>query len=352
MSLSYDAYDEVLNDLGEVWCEATTSYNGDFGTPGADNPDCTVPPVVYPIDFCRLQFPTMIASTPGTNVLVFGRLFSGGLTDLTGFNDPAPEVMGWVGYGPDGTDPAVDLGWTWIAGVPNPGYGPGAPAYEANNDEYQATLVVPAVGTYDFAYRFSGDSGTTFTYCDDLAAGSSDGYQPVNAGQMTSAPPNLYFSEYMEGSGNNKALEIYNATAGDINLNGCAVRFWFNANPAPSAPINLAGIVASDDVFVLCDDNITMPALCDQVSTATFYNGNDSVELLCGGTTLDVIGQFSSNPLGEWNMGGVGTADETLRRSCAVTMGDPIGNDVFNPSLQWATFPQDTFADLGQYVCP
>jgi hypothetical protein len=35
-----------------------------------------------------------------------------------------------------------------------------------------------------------------------------------------------------------------------------------------------------------------------------------------------------------------------------VTAGDPNGADVFDPSLQWATFPQNTFADFGQYICP
>jgi len=331
------------------------SYNGDFGTPGADNPACGAGPVDHPIDFCRLQFPDVIVEDQGTNVDVFGRLYSGGLTDLSGVNDPAPGVIGYVGYGPDGTDPAVDATWTWVAGTPNAGYGPASPNYEANNDEYQATLSVPAPGTYDFAFRFTGDDGATFTYCDGQPAGNSDGYQPANAGQMTAnaaAVANLYFSEYVEGGSNNKAVEIYNATAGDIDLNGCSVRFWFNADAAPSGPINLAGTLASDDVFVLCDDSIVMPALCDQLSAASFFNGNDSVELLCGGITLDVIGQFSSNPPNEWSAGGVGTQNETLRRSCAVTTGDPIGDDAFDPSLEWSTFPQDTFADLGQYVCP
>jgi hypothetical protein len=54
--------------------------------------------------------------------------------------------------------------------------------------EHHATLSLPGPGTYDYAYRFSGDGGTTFTYCDGRIAGSADGYQPANAGQMTSTP--------------------------------------------------------------------------------------------------------------------------------------------------------------------
>jgi hypothetical protein len=40
LSLSASGLDDVSNDLSTSWCEAVTSYNGDTGTPGADNPDC------------------------------------------------------------------------------------------------------------------------------------------------------------------------------------------------------------------------------------------------------------------------------------------------------------------------
>ncbi len=354
MSLSFPAYDAVANDLGANWCEGSTSYNGDFGTPGADNPECGVG-VSYPIDFCRLQFPEVINQLQGTNVDVFGRLYSGGLTDLSGVNDPAPEVTGYVGYGPDGTNPAVDPGWTWVAGTPNAGYGPASPNYEANNDEYQATLTVPAPGTYDFAFRFTGDSGASFTYCDGQPAGSSDGYNPADAGQMTSNPPppvNLYFSEYVEGTSNNKALEIYNASAGAANLGVCSVRFYFNGAVVIGNTINLAGNLAGNDVWVVCDDNIADTSFCDVLAPGSFYNGDDAIELVCGGVVQDVIGQIGFDPGVGWSSGGVSTLDSTLRRSCAVTMGDTNGANAFDPSVEWASFPVNTYTDLGQYICP
>jgi hypothetical protein len=358
MSLDPGSYDAVANDTGANWCTGSTTYDGgiNFGTPGADNPACAVGPMTYPIDFCRLQFPDTITENQGTDVTVFGRLYSGGLTDLSGVNDPAPEVSGWVGYGPDGTDPAVDPSWTWVAGIPNPGYGPASPGYEANNDEYQAVLSVPVPGTYDFAFRFSGDSGATFTYCDGMPAGSSDGYTPANAGQMTSnpagPPPNLYFSEYMEGSSNNKAVEIYNASGAVASLDACAVQIYFNGNPLPNAPINLTGMLAADDVFVVCHGSIADATNCNLLTGSLSFNGDDAVELVCAATTLDVMGQTGFDPGFEWTVGGVGTLNQTIRRSCAVTAGDTNGADVFDPSLEWTTFPQDTFADLGQYLCP
>ena len=37
---------------------------------------------------------------------------------------------------------------------------------------------------------------------------------------VTMAQTELFFSEYVEGSGNNRALEIYNPSSADINLSG------------------------------------------------------------------------------------------------------------------------------------
>lgn len=142
-------------------------------------------PMSYDIGFCRLQFPDAVETNVGAQVDVFGRVYIEGLTDLSQMNDLAVNVSGWVGVGPDGSDPVIDAGWTWTQGVPNGSYGPASPGAEDNNDEYQAVMTAPAAGSYDFAFRFSGDGGDTFVYCDGQPAGNSDGYQPDNAGQLT-----------------------------------------------------------------------------------------------------------------------------------------------------------------------
>jgi len=355
MNLDPGSFDVTANDDGENWCPGTISYNGDFGTPGTDNSTCGAV-VSYPIDFCRLQFPVVVNEVEGSAVDAFGRLFIAGLTDITGVNDLSPVVIGSVGYGPDGSDPAVDPGWTWVEGTGNPAYGPAAPGYEANNDEYQAVLPIPSPpGDYDFAFRFSGDSGATFTYCDAGLPGSSDGYAAVDAGQMTSTAavvPDLYFSEYIEGSSNNKALEIYNASGVDAELANCAVEIYFNGAAVPGTTVDLAGTVAFDDVYVVCDEDIVDPSACDLFVADTVFNGDDAVELICGPTTLDIIGQIGFDPGSQWTAMGVGTQNETIRRDCAVTAGDANGMDAFDPSAEWTSFAQDDLTDLGQYVCP
>lgn len=156
--------------------------NGFEACSGPGEPAC---PEVYVIDFCRLQFPLDVQGTEGDVVEVYGRLYIAGLTDMTSGNDEAPEVTGWVGHGPDGSDPALDATWTWTLGVPNPGYDASIGG-EPNNDEYVALMTLPAAAgsPYDFAYRFTGDGGGSYTYCDGGAAGSTDGYQIGDAGSL------------------------------------------------------------------------------------------------------------------------------------------------------------------------
>src|SRR5215203_2394851 len=67
------------------------------------------------------------------------------------------------------------------------------------------------------------------------------------------ASTELFFSEYIEGSSNNKALEIYNGTGAAINLatDGYNVQMFFNGSASAGLTINLVGTVATGDVFVL-----------------------------------------------------------------------------------------------------
>ena len=57
-------------------------------------------------------------------------------------------------------------------------------------------------------------------------------------GVATAASPDLFISEYVEGSGNNKAVEIYNGTGAPVDLSGYALRFHFNgATSFSSVPL-------------------------------------------------------------------------------------------------------------------
>ena len=162
-----------------------------------------------------------------------------------------------------------------------------------------------------------------------------------------------YFSEYVEGSSNNKALEIYNPTSSAIDLGaaGYNVQMFFNGSTTAGLTITLTGTVVAGDVFVLAQStaDAVILAQADQTNGAGWFNGDDAVVLRRGTAVIDVIGQVGFDPGTEWGSGLTSTADNTLRRKHAVTAGDSNGADVFDPAIEWDGFANNTFDDLGGY---
>ena len=168
------------------------------------------------------------------------------------------------------------------------------------------------------------------------------------------APTDVFFSEYIEGSANNKALEIFNGTGAPVDLaaGGYNVQMYFNGSSSAGLTISLTGAVASGDVYVLAQ-SAAGPAIlaqADQTNGAGWFNGDDAVVLRKGGaagTVLDAIGQIGVDPGTEWGSGLASTADNTLRRKTALCGGDVNSGDLFVPSLEWDGFANDTFDGLG-----
>ncbi|HZI65418.1 MAG TPA: lamin tail domain-containing protein [Thermoanaerobaculia bacterium] len=166
-------------------------------------------------------------------------------------------------------------------------------------------------------------------------------------------PTELFFSEYIEGSSNNKALEIYNGTGSAVLLTGTySVQMFFNGNATAGLTINLTGTVAAGDVFVLAQSaaNAAILAQADQTNGAGWFNGDDAVVLRKGTTIVDSIGQVGFDPGTEWGTGVQSTADNTLRRKSSICAGDTTATDVFDPSIQWDGFATDVATGLGAHV--
>jgi predicted extracellular nuclease len=164
----------------------------------------------------------------------------------------------------------------------------------------------------------------------------------------------LFFSEYVEGSSYNKAVEIYNATETDIDLGTVAINTYFNGNPVASGTMTLAAVVLpSGGTYVIAHPSAdpAILAVADETNgSAINFNGDDAVELVLGGVTVDVIGQIGFDPGTAWGTAPTTTVNATLRRLPSVCCGDPDGFDAFDPALQWEGYPQDTFDGLGQHV--
>jgi len=187
LQLGSSAYDAEENDDLANWCPGTTPYGTHdlLGTPGEPNLPCPVP---VELDWCRLQWQDTEKIEVDQAFTAYLRLNQAGITDLSDGVDPNPLLLIDAGYGPDGSLPGESDEWLWTQAEGNPGWSAAA-AGESNNDEYMATLSIPKAGLYDLAFRASADGGLSWTYCDGIGAdgsdGSTNGYQPENAGALS-----------------------------------------------------------------------------------------------------------------------------------------------------------------------
>lgn len=191
----------------------------------------------------------------------------------------------------------------------------------------------------------------------------------------------LFISEYVEGWGNNKALEIYNPTNQAIDLSQYMVQRFSNGAQFIDMEhsVQLSGTLAAHDVIVVVIDkrdpngtgqeapiweeleNKGDVFLCPDynVSSAMYFNGNDAVALVKGTLSdvsntdlIDLIGKIGENP--ETTVGsvvyegwtdtapyiGVGvelTVDHSLIRKSGIKQGVKVNPAQFNTLAEWDT---------------
>jgi hypothetical protein len=127
------------------------------------------------LEWGTLQAPLSTTTAAGVaSENIYGVVYELGVTDNPG---QGSGITAQLGYGPDGSDPSAG-GWTWTAATYNTDNG--------DNDVYRATLTIATEGFYAYAYRFSGDNGNTWLYCD--SDGSDNGYDPAKQGELTVNP--------------------------------------------------------------------------------------------------------------------------------------------------------------------
>lgn len=196
----------------------------------------------------------------------------------------------------------------------------------------------------------------------------------------------LFISEYVEGSNNNKALEIYNPTNQDVDLSDYQLSRYSNGGTSPNY-VGLSGTLAPYDVIIIVLDKQDCSKsgqdtcvfeelrgkadlfLCPvyEENKMFYFNGNDAVTLETKlGIVVDLIGKVGENPGQAWTdsveAGCVDpegtmwwkhwTKDQTLIRKKEITEGvkeNPTG--MFNPSVEWDSLPRNTFSELGYHDC-
>lgn len=172
-------------------------------------------------------------------------------------------------------------------------------------------------------------------------------------------PANLFFSEYVEGTGYNKAMEIYNNEGVDVVLDGYTVELYANGATELSEwnpPIALTGTLkAGETLVIVTSDERAEQALkdvADMFSGSINHNGDDVYLLKKGDVILDSFGQFGFRPEGGGYVSesGDSTKDMTWVRKPSVTTGDTIIDDVFDPSVEWIPTSTNDYSGLGSHT--
>ena len=155
----------------------------------------------------------------------------------------------------------------------------------------------------------------------------------------------LFISEYVEGSGNNKYIEIYNPTdnaidlsayALDLNTNGGAT--WSKDGTGYKNYTELSGSLPAKSVIVYKNSSAEIYEGEATVCNAVNFNGNDPVGLFKNGELIDIFGSF-----------GAGSADfakdMTYRRKSSVT-----GPSATYNADEWEATSKDDVSGLGSHT--
>lgn len=204
----------------------------------------------------------------------------------------------------------------------------------------------------------------------------------------------IFISEYVEGTYNNKALEIYNPTANTVDLTNYRFIRWSNGSTTsdvnPAYVLYPFGTIAPHDVKVFVidkrdplatgADTIVFAALIAMADTfvcpvyatnsVLYFNGDDalSIQKNVGGvwSNIDIFGLIGERPTDYWGgtsggwtdtapyadgQGVYVTKDKTLLRKSTVTGGVTVNPALFNALAEYDSLPANTFSNLGNHVC-
>jgi len=269
-------------------------------------------PAMLAVSDTALAFPS-VAHFNGDDALF--------LVDTT-MNDTL-DIIGVIG---------VDPGSSWTVGSGS----------TANNTLVRDTSI--SMGQTDWtigATEWSVQPSNTFTY---LGAHAS----------MCIALPcsKPFFSEYIEGSSNNKGFEIYNPTNAPLDLGPYQVYLSGNGGSFTNS-FNLSGMLASGAVYTIVTTQAdpTMLAIADTAlafPSVSHFNGDDALFLVdtTMNDTLDIIGVIGVDPGSSWIVGSGSTANNTLVRDMSITSGQ---TDWTVGATEWTVNPSNTFTFLGSH---
>ncbi|MBE8167122.1 MAG: ExeM/NucH family extracellular endonuclease [Shewanella sp.] len=157
----------------------------------------------------------------------------------------------------------------------------------------------------------------------------------------------VMITEYVEGSSNNKAIEIHNSGAASADLSEYSLAYFSNGETDPTkfkVIEALIGTLAAGETKVIINSRAgddlknQVDASARILSGKVYFNGDDPVALIKGGIVTDIYGEF---PVVKDDKK---YENQTVRRDESVTTANPV----FDASEWLEALPQDTFDGLGE----
>ncbi|MBT4881376.1 MAG: T9SS type A sorting domain-containing protein [Flavobacteriales bacterium] len=180
---------------------------------------------------------------------------------------------------------------------------------------------------------------------------------------------NLFFSEWSEGSFNNKYFEIFNPTNDTISLVNYAFarvsnsptiigvyEYWNNFDSGSVILPMDVFIVAhpSADSLILAQANMTFGSLSNGDDGIALVYGNEPVSPMApDGVTYEIVdwlGDWNGDPGQGWTIGGTfaGTRNHTIIRKCNIANGDTSWTN--SAANQWMVLPNDYWNNIGYHT--
>ena len=188
----------------------------------------------------------------------------------------------------------------------------------------------------------------------------------------------LFISEYVEGSGNNKAMEFYNPTPNSINMSNYRLIRYSNGQVTGNDSTDLVGTIASYSTFIIVNGQTTtstnppsgpsspvLQAMAQQLDgvypSPSYMNGDDAMVFarISPYKIIDIFGEIGVQPTSGWSdvapyngtAGKWWTKDHSLQRKASVKTGVTTNPSPFNVTLQWDSLPKDNWSKLGSHLC-
>ena len=192
----------------------------------------------------------------------------------------------------------------------------------------------------------------------------------------------LFISEYIEGPGNNNAIEIYNPTNNPIDLSGYSINRYGNGATSSPDVWPLSGVLNTGEAIAIGNGQVdsiwvssywSLPvdpsfyAACGingsgVYPTPFYFNGDDAMTLEKGGNIVDIFGKVGEDPGNAWtddassgytdaNGGTWWTKRQTLVRKSSVKSGVTQNPILFNPASEYDSLPDATYSAMGTHTC-